>query len=94
VIEVSLTHDGRWWVAWNESFTVRGRTLVEIDRAVADELRQRESSGPEREVAVRMSFDRTAIPEWIRQYSQHYFNRLVVMDLRPRVSARAVTEGE
>jgi hypothetical protein len=81
MIEVSLVHDGRFWVAWNDSWVARGKTLEELDRAVAEIVRETGSSELGRQVAVRMTFDRSVIPEWIRQYSQHYFNRLVTLDV-------------
>lgn len=72
MIEASLTHDGGVWVARSGSWTARGRTLAELDRAVAGILRKR--------ATVRMHFDCAAFPAWIRQYSQHYFNRLVTIE--------------
>lgn len=75
MVEFSLTHDGTSWVAWNESWTVRGTTLQNLDRALAGIV-------PDLPVVVRMTFDRSAFPAWIRQYSQHYFNRVVTIDRR------------
>jgi hypothetical protein len=94
MIEASLVHDGRFWIAWNDSWTVREETLEELDRAVARVVRDVEGPGVGRQVTVRMTFDRSVIPEWIRQYSQHYFNRLVTVEVPPRSSAELTAEGE
>jgi hypothetical protein len=94
MIEVSLVHDGTFWVARNDSWVARGKTLEDLDRAVAELLR--EDGNPElgRRVTVRMTFDRSVIPEWIRQYSQHYFNRLVTLDVPPGKAAGPDPAGQ
>ena len=83
MIELQLIHDGNWWIAKNESLFARAKTLVDLDREVALQLRELDSIGSnEGNLEIRMTFDRSAFPQWIRQYSGHYFNRVVTMDLR------------
>ena len=53
---------------------VNGRSLM-----LNEMIRDAEGPGAGRQVTIRMTFDRSVIPEWIRQYSQHYFNRLVTV---------------
>jgi dipeptidase len=82
MIEMQLTHDGVFWVARNDDIEARARELPELDREVARQLGELETETPlERSVQVRMVFDRAVIPQWIRQYAGHYFNRVVTMDL-------------
>lgn len=38
--------------------------------------------GEGEKVEVFMAFDNSTIPQWIRQYAQHYFNRILVVDSR------------
>ena len=77
VIDFTLTHDGDRWIATRGSLSATGATLEELDRnliaMVEGELGESDSSG----LRIRMTFDNSAIPEWIRQYSNHYFNRIV-----------------
>mgnify|MGYP004746620879 CR=1 FL=1 len=77
-MEFSIHHDGRNWVASCGEFTVAAASLDELDRMVESELDKRGRLAREGETRVRMCFDTRTIPEWIRQYAQHYFNRVVV----------------
>ncbi len=76
-IECVLRHDGINWLVDGGSLQARGRTLEELDAAVAERLRDRVPAGGEAKVF--MTFDNTQIPEWIRQYAQHYFNREITV---------------
>lgn len=80
-LEVSLIHDGSYWVARHGSLEARGRTLPELDRDLAQRLRERGDFPPASQVAVFMGFDYDTIPTWIRQYAYHYFNRHVSLRL-------------
>lgn len=83
MVELSLIHDGRLWSARGESWTVQGETLEDLDRAVAKIAMEREKPDEGRRLKVRMTFDNRVIPQWIRQYSNHYFNRLITVDFPP-----------
>lgn len=76
-IECVLRHDGRDWVATNDALEARGRTLEELDAAVAECLHGVVPGGGR--ASVLMTFDNSQIPEWIRQYGQHYFNREITV---------------
>jgi hypothetical protein len=78
-IEMRLEHDGRDWVATHERHVLRRPTLEALDEEVRQHLlRQRHLRDGER-ARVLMMFDNSQIPQWIRQYSQHYFNRIVTI---------------
>ena len=82
MVELSLSHDGEFWIATNESLRARARTLAALDREVARRIGEIGGfASVEDTLEVRMVFDRSVIPEWIRQYSGHYFNRVVKMEL-------------
>jgi hypothetical protein len=93
MIELSLIHDGRHWVARADSWTARGETLEELDQAVADIVRRTEEPSDGRLLEVKMHFDISVIPRWMRQYSNHYFNRLVTVDFAPESARGPVAEG-
>jgi hypothetical protein len=77
MIDLVIHHDGRDWVARGEGVRASGATLDDLDDAVRRILI--ESGRLEDEVKVHMAFDSSTIPEWIRPYAQHYFNRVVEM---------------
>jgi len=80
MLEFIIRHDGRWWIACNDDLEVRGLTLDDLDSRLGDHF-SRNCSISEKDITVRMNFDNSAIPEWIRQYSNHYFNRIVRINL-------------
>jgi hypothetical protein len=81
MIEFRLTHDGTHWIAENETLSARGTTLEQLDRQIAATLRKYGTFERNTQHRVRMSFDNSTIPEWIRQYAGHYFNREVMISL-------------
>ena len=93
MVELSLRHDGQWWVADSGSWTARGQTLEDLDRAVATTAREAREAEAGQPLVVRMTFDNAVIPQWMRQYSQHYFNRLVTLDVPPEESAASGGRG-
>ena len=80
-IELRLIHDGKLWIAQNESLTVSAKTLNGLDSELEKILRASQQYAVEEKLAIRMSFDNVVIPEWIRQYSNHYFNRVVTITI-------------
>jgi len=75
-----IRHDGRCWVIENEHSTISAPTLEELDSRVGHYLRDNGLLKKGEKGEVFMAFDSSTIPEWIRQYSQHYFNRLVEIE--------------
>lgn len=73
---LKLKYDGVWIASGKVS--AKGESLEELDRNLAEELRK---IGLEGRVEVLMKFDISTIPDWMRQFHQHYFNRKVVFDL-------------
>ena len=77
MVELTLIHDGRHWVARNETLQAQAPSLEELDREVGRILRQSGLLRVGEKRRVRMAFDNSTIPQWMRQYAQHYFNRVV-----------------
>ncbi|MBW2458374.1 MAG: DUF5395 family protein [Deltaproteobacteria bacterium] len=76
-----LVHDGTDWVADDGQVSARAQTLPALDLALAAQLRKDRSRYPGSTLDVRMTFDNSVIPQWMRQYSNHYFNRVVTLRL-------------
>lgn len=79
MIELTLHHDGGHWVARGDRIRAAAPTLDRLDAEVRRLLVEGGRLEPGEEVQVRMAFDNATIPEWIRQYAQHYFNRIVAI---------------
>ncbi len=80
MLDFSLIHDGQYWIAERESMRAKGETLPELDRNLLAVLKNRDPKPNKKQLKIRMTFDNRVIPEWIRQYSNHYFNRIVTLD--------------
>ena len=81
MLDFRLVHDGAYWVADDGQVSARGRTLPDLDKALAAQLRAHPERCRDGTLDVRMTFDNSVIPQWIRQYSNHYFNRVVTLRL-------------
>jgi hypothetical protein len=79
-MELALVHDGKQWVAHNPTLLAKGETFAELDANLTAILRQSGQFSSSR-VTVFMGFDFSSIPTWLRQYSYHYFNRYVSLEL-------------
>jgi hypothetical protein len=77
MVELTLTHDGGRWVAMNELLAAAAPTLEELDSEVGRLLKRNGLLKTGEKLRVFMAFDNSTIPQWIRQYAQHYFNRVV-----------------
>jgi len=81
MIELRLIHDGDFWIAGNGVWSARGRTLELLDDEVRSIVKKEHPGGDTKDLSVRMTFDNSTIPQWIRQYANHYFNRVISVDL-------------
>jgi len=79
-IILKITHDGGKWVVKNESLILSSPTLDEIDARIGDVLRGSGLIKPGERVRLKMEFDNSSIPQWIRQYTQHYFDRIIEIE--------------
>ena len=77
MIELIITHDGTNWVAKNDELCARAITLEALDSEVKRQLREKGYLQEGKKVDVFMACDKSTIPQWMRQYSHHYFNRIV-----------------
>ncbi len=79
-LELTITHDGEAWIARNDTISVAGRTLPELDGNLKEALRI-DGRFAGSKVTVFMGFDFSLFPVWLRQFHTHYFNRFVTVDM-------------
>ncbi|MBW1859305.1 MAG: DUF5395 family protein [Deltaproteobacteria bacterium] len=77
MIELIVTHDGKHWIAKNDDLHVQAPTLVELDSKLKRLLKEKGYLKRGEKLEVFMACDRSIIPQWMHQYSHHYFNRIV-----------------
>lgn len=73
MIEIVISHDGRDWMAsLDHETSVSAPSLDLLDDRLRTMLQTRGIRGQ-----VRMLFDHRVFPPALRQYSSHYFNRII-----------------
>jgi hypothetical protein len=77
MFEFTLTHDGLKWIAKNNQFTAEADTIERLDHRINHLLKEKNMIKSGETKRVRFVFDNSTIPQWIRQYSNHYFNRII-----------------
>ena len=80
VIEFIVSHDGKNWIARNDWLSVQAPTLEELDNDLKKLLKQKGYLEKGKKLDLFMAFDNSTIPQWMRQYSQHYFNRIIQVE--------------
>ncbi|PID55601.1 hypothetical protein CSB45_15185 [candidate division KSB3 bacterium] len=80
-ITMTLGHDGRNWTLKNEELAVSADSLDELDRKLEQALHHRWQHEQPLEVHM-MSNNDEMIPEWMKPYMDHYFNRVLELPLR------------
>lgn len=78
MVELTLSHNGKNWIARNEFLTAEAPTLEALDNEVRRYFKNKDIKSNEK-LKVFMAFDNSTIPQWIRQYAQHYFNRVITI---------------
>ncbi len=77
VIELIVSHDGKNWIARTDWLSAEAPTLEELDNELTKLVKQKGYLEPGKKLDLFMAFDNSTIPQWMRQYSQHYFNRII-----------------
>ncbi len=78
-LEMLLGYDGRNWVLSGEGTSITAPELSELDRLLEIALSEQWQQEP---LEVHMRTDNSMIPEWIRPYMNHYFNRILELPLQ------------
>lgn len=79
-IEMLLEHDGINWMVSHADIRVAAASLDELDRKLEQQLASRLSGN--KKLNVLMTSNNEMIPEWMRPYMNHYFNRILEFPLR------------
>jgi len=79
MIEMVLGHDGKYWILSNDTLTISAESLDELDVKLESALKPQWMEEP---IEVFMTSDNEMIPDWIRPYMNHYFNRILELPLR------------
>ncbi|PID41927.1 MAG: hypothetical protein CR981_02815 [Proteobacteria bacterium] len=80
-VEMTLGHDGCNWVLSNQNLVVSANSLDELDRKLEEALSDKWQKDQPFEVHM-MSNNDEMIPEWMKPYMDHYFNRILELPLR------------
>ncbi len=79
-MEFTIRHDGKDWIVENQLLAVSAPTLRELDCKVGKLMKENGMIKKGQKAKVLMAFDNSTIPQWIRQYAQHYFNRIIYVE--------------
>ncbi|SDN78528.1 hypothetical protein SAMN04488516_10715 [Desulfonauticus submarinus] len=79
-MELTVVHDGKEWIAFDQDKEFRGTSLEEMDDQIRDYVLKSGRVGKGQRLKVWMYFNTAVIPEWMRQYMQHYFNRVLIIE--------------
>lgn len=77
MFDFTLTHDGKNWIAKHNQLVAEAETIEHLDQKVKNTLRENNFVRSGEKKRIRFVFDNSTIPQWIRQYSNHYFNRII-----------------
>ncbi len=75
-----LHHDGANWCLHNEQFSLSAPSMALLDADLRRMLQDRGLLRSGERKRVRMMFDNSTLPQVIRQYAQHYFNRVLEIE--------------
>lgn len=74
-IQGLLTHDGRNWIFRFDEHSLRAPTLEKLDAKIYALVKN--DPKYQKVEKVVMCFDNDTLPQWIRQYMPHYFDRVL-----------------
>ena len=78
--DIILTFRGNSWVAKLSNEELMADSLEDLDDRLKMHFRKTRDIKHGDRISVNYLFDNSYIPEWIRQYSNHYFNRKVELN--------------
>ena len=81
MIELTIIHDGVNWIARNDVLYAEAASLRELDNDLKELLKERGDLKKGEKLDMFMAFDNATLPVWMRQHAQHYFNRIVRVEI-------------
>jgi len=79
-IELTIWYTGQNWLVENEYLRISAPTLEKLDHRLKIFLKKKKIHKDGTKTRVFMYYDNSTIPQWIRQYAQHYFNRILEIE--------------
>ena len=79
-MELILDHDGTNWILTGGQVNLSAASLDELDRKLEKALQP--ELAREKMLKVFMASNNEMIPQWMRPYMNHYFNRILELPLR------------
>jgi Family of unknown function (DUF5395) len=79
-LDFTIRYFGKRWIVENDLLKTAAPTLDELDINIKNLLIDKKIIIKGEKAKLFMAFDNSTIPQWIRQYSQHYFNRIVEVE--------------
>lgn len=79
-LDFTIKYSEKNWVIENDLLKSAAPTLDELDINLKKLLIDKKIIKKGEKARLFMAFDNSTIPQWIRQYAQHYFNRIVVVE--------------
>ena len=79
-MEFIIYHNGKDWCLKNEQFFFSSSTIEGLDREVISAMRKSGLIKKGERRKIFMAFDNSTIPQVIRQYANHYFNRSIEIE--------------
>lgn len=76
-MEFVIYHDGQNWCLTNDRLRLSAPTIAALDAELIRVMRRDGAVKKGERKKVRMLFDNSTLPPVIRQYAQHYFNRVL-----------------
>jgi len=80
IMDFVIYHDGKNWCLANDLLSVSASAIDALDAELTRVMRQQGLIKTGERKKVRMLFDNSTLPPVIRQYAQHYFNRVVEIE--------------
>ena len=79
-MEFIIHHNGKNWCLKNERFSFSAPTMDDLDQKLTAKLRENGLIKKGERRKIFMAYDNSTIPPVIRQYANHYFNRIIEIE--------------
>ena len=76
--ELQITHVKKYWYAENNFIKLKAKKLSDLEYKIETNLPNLFTNKKTKEIKVRMLYNFSTFPKWLRQYHSHYFNRTLI----------------
>jgi len=80
MIDLIVSHNEKNWTAKGDDLFAEAPTLSGLDNQLKKLVREKGWVKKKKKLTLFMAFDNSTFPQWMRQYSQHYFNRIIQVE--------------